>query len=226
VEAKIQKIRLLHIDCYAIMLDVVRGQIAGMNEEIVLTQSQNFELGLSQLKILSFDILMIGIAKEGDTRHEFHKHLMLLRSIRLTFPDLKIIVYSMGTSRNDVAHIIHAGADWFIDSSMGYQTLFEAIRASRGGVRHIGQQLWDMFKNSLQYLEGLADRLIPKSAVFSQRELEVLNLMASGYNSNQISETLFITPKTVETHRKNLIKKSKTRNTAELIYFSYQNGIL
>jgi two-component system, NarL family, nitrate/nitrite response regulator NarL len=226
VEANTQQIQILQLDCYAIMHDVVRQLLANSNENFILTQTKDFKHGLFQLKKKHFDILMIGISNVGAYRHEFPTQLKLLRHIRSRLPDLRIIVYSMGAFRKDIADIMNAGADWFISNTMGYETLIEAIRKVKRGQRHIGQQLWDLFKNSIEYLAGLADTLKPKDMIFSQRELEVLHLIASGYSSKQISDSLFITPKTVETHRKNLMKKSKTKNTAELISFSYDSGVL
>jgi two-component system, NarL family, nitrate/nitrite response regulator NarL len=226
VETNAQQIRLLQLDCYAIMHDVVRALLSNRDKDVLITQSQDFKQGLSLLKKKNFDILMIGINNAGAFRHEFPKHLKLLGHIRSVLPDLKIIVYSMGRFGKDIADIMNSGADWFISNSMGYEALLEAIRSVKRGQRHLGHQLWDLFKNSLEYLAGLADTLIPKNTIFSQRELEVLDLIASGYSSKEISNTLYITSKTVETHRKNLMKKSKTKNTAELISFSYQNGLL
>ncbi|RYZ44525.1 MAG: response regulator transcription factor [Sphingobacteriales bacterium] len=62
--------------------------------------------------------------------------------------------------------------------------------------------------------------------LFSNREMEVLSLIAKGYRTYEMAEKLFISGKTIETHRKNLIHKSQVKNTAELIAFAHERGLL
>ena len=68
--------------------------------------------------------------------------------------------------------------------------------------------------------------MIARNSELTDRELEVLKLLASGLNSKEISEQLFISTNTVEYHRKQLLRKTKSRNVAELIGNAYRRGIL
>lgn len=68
--------------------------------------------------------------------------------------------------------------------------------------------------------------MIARNSELTNRELEVLKLLASGLNSKEISEQLFISTNTVEYHRKQLLRKTKSRNVAELIGNAYRRGIL
>ena len=219
-------IRLLHIDHYHIMHDIIRRLLDNAKENIFISQSNDFNECQCLLEKEHFDIFLIGFNKEGPLRHEFSRYLQFLSLFRVKYPGLKIIVYSMGNNPREISEIMNSGADWIITGSMGYETLLEAIQTVNRGDRHISQQLCDMFKNPFEYLSGLADTLIPKKMIFSRRELEVLNLIASGCSTKTISDVLRIAAKTVETHRKNLMKKAKVRNTAELISFSYHHRML
>ena len=82
------------------------------------------------------------------------------------------------------------------------------------------------FKNVQQFTRGDAETLKPKSDFFSKREKEVLELMAKGYASKAIAKKLFITEKTIESHRKNMVTKAKVKNTMELISFATGKGMI
>ena len=70
------------------------------------------------------------------------------------------------------------------------------------------------------------EQMIARNSELTNRELEVLKLLASGLNSKEISEQLFISTNTVEYHRKQLLRKTESRNVAELIGNAYRRGIL
>ena len=75
-------------------------------------------------------------------------------------------------------------------------------------------------------MSGLETQLVSKQEVFSKREREILELIALGQSSKEIGAKLFIAERTVETHRKNMIKKINVKNTAELITYAMSLGIV
>ena len=81
-------------------------------------------------------------------------------------------------------------------------------------------------KNINEFLEGIVDTLRGEKDFFSKRERKVLELLGRGYSTKDIARELFITEKTVETHRKNMIDKASVKNTAELVAFASSRGFL
>ena len=79
-------------------------------------------------------------------------------------------------------------------------------------------------KNLNEFLDGSAETLIGEKDLFSAREKEVLDLLSKGFSTRDISQKLFITEKTVETHRRNMAEKAKVKNTAELVAFAAARG--
>ena len=75
-------------------------------------------------------------------------------------------------------------------------------------------------------MAGIESTLRSKDEIFSQREREILELLARGKSSRETGDILFITERTVETHRKNMLEKSNVKNTVELIAFAATLGIL
>ena len=82
------------------------------------------------------------------------------------------------------------------------------------------------FKNASEFMAGRSVVLKLRYEFFSRREKEVLELMAKGFSSRDIARELFITEKTVESHRRNMVIKAKVRNTMELISLAINRGVI
>ena len=92
------------------------------------------------------------------------------------------------------------------------------------GRKFICKETSKKLKNLNEFLEGIVDTLRGEKDFFSQREKEVLDLLGKGFSSRDIARQLFITEKTVETHRRNMAEKAKVKNTAELMAFAAARG--
>jgi len=221
-----QRLRLFHLDYFNIMLDVVRGLLKDAERIQFIGQSHDPGVAEKLLERNEFDILVWGFNNAAELRHEFSHQLTFLSRIRSQFPDVKIVVYSMNNYADDIAEIINRGANWYLGNSIGKEKLLDAIIGVKKGQQYVGQQFYSLFRNADEYFTGFSQRLIPNDKIFSYREMEILRYIATGRSSREISEALNITPKTVETHRKNLIKKARVKNTPELMFFSFQHGFL
>jgi DNA-binding CsgD family transcriptional regulator len=94
------------------------------------------------------------------------------------------------------------------------------------GHKYICTETAGKLKNLNKFLLGIEDNLRSKEEVFSQREREVLTHLSNGKSSKEIADSLFITERTVESHRKNMIEKGKVKNTVELIAYAASLGII
>jgi DNA-binding NarL/FixJ family response regulator len=117
-----------------------------------------------------------------------------------------------------------AGALGFVSKKAGYEELIHAIKVVHTGKKYICTETSKKLKNLNKFLAGIEDTLQSTDEFFSKREKEVLQLLASGYSTKHISERLFITDKTVETHRKNMVQKAQVKNTVELIAYASMRG--
>jgi DNA-binding NarL/FixJ family response regulator len=114
----------------------------------------------------------------------------------------------------------------FVSKRSGFEELAKAVHEVYAGQRYICAETTNRMRNLNRFLLGMEDHLRDKSELFTHREREVLVLLAAGDSSKQIAETLFITERTVESHRKNMMEKCQVRNTAELIAHASSLGIL
>jgi two-component system nitrate/nitrite response regulator NarL len=146
--------------------------------------------------------------------------------VRQQHPSIRILAHSVYDDADKVARIIRAGALGYVSKKSGFEELTHAVKEVYAGRIYICNDTAHKLKNLNNFLEGIESNLRSKGELFSSREREVLNLLAQGKSSKDISVVLGITERTVETHRKNMIEKAQIKNTAELIAFAASLGLI
>jgi DNA-binding NarL/FixJ family response regulator len=142
------------------------------------------------------------------------------------YPKVKIIAHSVYDDADRVARIMNAGAMGFVSKKAGYEELIDAIKQVHEGEKYICKETSKRLKNLNKFLSGMEGTLRDKEEFFSKREREVLELLATGLSTREIAKKLFITEKTVESHRKHLVEKAEVRNTVELIAYASMRGLI
>lgn len=149
--------------------------------------------------------------------------LEVARQVTKRPPRPQVVVLSMYSDEAHVLRALHAGASAYVLKDAGADQLVQAIRATVRGQRYFSPPLVaDAFEAHLRRAEAMpAD---PKVALTS-REREVLHLTVEGFSGADIAERLFISPRTVETHRANLMRKLCVRNQKELVRYAVEHGL-
>jgi DNA-binding NarL/FixJ family response regulator len=136
-------------------------------------------------------------------------------------PGMNIIALSMYGDEEYYTKMIHAGVKGFILKNSGFQEVEEAIHHVLSGKNYFSQEI----------LSGLVLNLTGKrkpvrTKELTERECEVLFHICKGYSNKEIAETLFLSKRTVDKHRENLLMKTGARNTAGLVMYAIQSGIV
>ncbi len=141
--------------------------------------------------------------------------------VRQEFPQIKIIILSMNNDGKTVSGLIEqADIRGFLPKSVNKNELIEAIENVFDGKHYFSEEILEELKlygNRKQQKEDLK---------LSLRELEIIKLIAQGLTNKQIAAELFISEKTVETHRKNIFRKTSTHNVGSLLHLVKRLGIL
>ena len=141
------------------------------------------------------------------------------------FPSVKIIALSMFLEKEYIQELINIGVYGYILKNTKIQELEKAIILIASGKKYfsndVGLKLLNAQTNN-EYAEGF---LLEQQQGLTEREIDVLKLIVQQNTTSEIAEKLFISVHTVETHRKNLIKKVKVKNVAGLVKYALQNGI-
>jgi len=145
------------------------------------------------------------------------------RRITRDFPNIKIIALSMHDDGRFVVNMLKAGASGYLLKDCAFKELSQAIHiVVRMGKSYLSPDITDVVVQS--YVTGHS----PEPVLFSTltpREREVLQLVVEGKTSSQIAEILYVSVKTVETHRTQLLHKLKINNLADLVKYAIKEGI-
>ena len=143
----------------------------------------------------------------------------LCKKIKKDFPDIKILGISTFSERSYISRMIANGASGYLIKSASAAEIADAVRTVMEGKLYISLEMERILYASSATSAGLLPAI-------TKREKEVLQLIAEGLTNNQIAEQLFISPLTVDSHRKNLLTKFNVNNTASLIRLAVERGLL
>jgi DNA-binding NarL/FixJ family response regulator len=147
------------------------------------------------------------------------------REIKMSFPDLKVIILTMHKDREYLYHALSAGAEGYLLKEDADVELFAAIKTIRQGGSYISPllapQLTDIFLQRQRPKEG--DRRFPAETL-TNREREIIKLIAEGKSSKDIAGLLYISSRTVQHHRANIMRKLSFKKTADLVKYAIQKG--
>lgn len=210
-----KKILLGIVDDHQIVIDGLKSLLAGDNKfEVVIECTQSTQM-LELLKKKSIDILLTDVMMPemngAELAKEVHKH----------FPAIKILALSMSGDADIVNKMIDdSDISGYVLKNIGKKELLDAIlKISQGGV-YFSQEVLDEMQKDSQLKKDT--EIINLTA----REIEIVKLIEKECNNREIAETLFLSERTVETHRKNIFRKTKTSGIIGLIKFAYQHKII
>lgn len=145
-----------------------------------------------------------------------------LNHFRRLSHSFKVLVLSLDDSQGLALRALEAGAYGVLSTKATIDELLQAIRQVHKGQRYFSAQIQKVFANRYvrqQLLESSEERPTP-------RETEILRLLALGKNHHEIASELFVSIKTVDTHRSNLLRKLSLRNNADIARFAIRNGLI
>lgn len=208
-------IRLLITDDYALVREGL-VQFLSMSPDVqIVAEANNGDELLEKLPITTPDLLLLDMAMPGKCGVE------LVSQIKSRYPDLKILVLSMYDDASIVLRAMKAGASGYISKNCSPQDLLDAIRK----VAATGKYLNPQMAEQLAYASAVQD---PDDIelILSEREREILRLIVEGKRVSEIAEQLFISDKTVSTHKSHLLRKLGLKNVAELVRYALQRELV
>jgi two-component system response regulator NreC len=176
-----------------------------------------------KLKTKQFSILIVLLndSHSGDTYYEF------MKQIKLLYDRVRIIAIAPKISKDIVFKAIKNGANGFLSADATVQELTEALYTIRGGYEYFSSSITSLLVNN--YVEIMRNESTTQdqtSAKLGKREIEILSLWGNGYTNVEIAERLFISVRTVESHKNHIMQKLGTRTTVDLLKFAIRNNIV
>jgi len=145
--------------------------------------------------------------------------LEVARTLKNEKPETEVVFLTMHKNEAMISEAFECGAKGYVLKENAFEELTEAIRTVSAGRIYVSPQLSPML------LDGFLEHE-RSGKDFSDRELEILKLLAEGYNNREIADMLVISVKTVETHRANIMRKHNFKNITELVLYAVRNHII
>jgi DNA-binding NarL/FixJ family response regulator len=211
------EIKVLIADDHQIVRDGLRSLLEKEPDMKLVGEAEDGRTIVKMLREMTPDVVIMDVAMPNLNGIE------ATRQITHEFPEVKVIALSMHDDRRFVINMLKSGASGYLIKDCAFRELAKAIRlVVKANKIYLSPGITDIVVNN--YVTGPA----PDSLVFgilTPREREVLQLIAEGRSSNQIAEALYVSVKTIESHRHQLMQKLKKRSVAELTKFAIREGL-
>ena len=211
-------IRILLADDHTIFRAGVCALIAPEEDIEVVAEITNTTDLTRLMDDVRADIMMIDVAFEN------HRGIEVTKTLKTTYPQLHIIGFSMVGEKEHAIDMLKAGANGFLLRNVSKKDMLEAIRSVAVGNSYLCQEASLILLEQLNLATKKPSTL--KGEALTPRETEVLQLIAKEYSNPEIAEKLFISLRTVDTHRRHLLDKTEAKNTAGLVKYAFYHGML
>lgn len=215
-------IRILLADDHAVLRAGLRLLLNAEPDMTVVGEAATGEEALEKARELQPDVVVMDISMPG------MNGLEATRRLRKQCPDTRVLVLTMHANEEYLFQVLQAGGSGYVLKKAADQELVDAIRAVHRGQTFLYPEVAHLLVRD--YLQRVREGTIgPEKArldVLTEREREVLKYIAEGYTTQEIADKLFLSPKTVETHRAHIMDKLDLHSRAELVRYALRRGIL
>lgn len=208
-----KSIRIITADDHAIVRGGLKQLMSTTADIVVVGEATNGAQVMNLVRQIAAEVLLLDLSLPGIHGAD------LIHRLRSEHPALPIVILSMHNEKDVVTRMLRAGAAGYVTKDAEPETLFSAIRKVANGGRYIEPALADELVFDMQRAEA------PAHAQLSDREMQVLQLIASGHSNGEIGDMLCLSAKTISTHKVRMLQKLHLKTTADLVRYAIANGL-
>lgn len=209
-------IQILIADDHQMMINGLKLILAMRKDLVIVGTADNGLSVLDQIQSLKPDILLL------DVNMPHMNGFQTLKKLKSKVSGIKVIVLSMWNDKNTVMGMLENGAHGYLPKNTDENTLFCAIDQVLKGNHYVSAELQDYLS---EFKSSRGVRSLSRS-LLSTREIEIVQLIIEGLTNAEIANKLFLSVRTVDTHRKNIFHKLQVNNTASLVKHAIENKII
>jgi DNA-binding NarL/FixJ family response regulator len=204
-------IRVLITDDHAVLRTAIAALIEREPDMVAVGEAGTAEQAVSRARALQPDVIVLDVVMPRKSGFD------VLPQLAKVAPNSRVIMLSMQTSPSAIRQALTSGAAGYVAKHATDADLLDAIRRVAKGSRYVDPQLGgDLVVSDA---EALTEEI-------SERERDVLYLLALGYTNQEIAAMLYISVRTVETHRAHIMQKLNLNTRAELVLYALANGLI
>jgi len=214
------KIKVLIADDHKIIRVGLRGLIELSKDIEVAAEAENGTEVIDLVKKVKVDVVLMDIdmghTSGIETTHQLKKE----------HPEIKVLGLTMHEEQEYIVEMLEAGASGYLLKNTGMDELLTALRAAAKGDSYFSHQVSATLLQAITQKKSFPSLKTNHNGPLSERESEVLQLIAREFSNGEIAEKLFISIRTVDTHRRNLLEKLQVKNTAGLVKYAIEKGLI
>lgn len=206
---------ILIADDHAVVREGLKQILTELEDSVALTEASHGQEVLEKIHQSRFDIILLDISMPG------MNGLEILKQIKNEKPEISVLILSMYPEEQYAVRALKAGASGYLTKESAPQELIQAIQRIASGRKYITPTLAEKLAYNFD-----KDYEKPLHEILSDREFQVMRLLAVGKTVKEIGEELFLSIKTVSTYRSRILEKMEFKNNAELIHYSIKNQLI
>jgi DNA-binding NarL/FixJ family response regulator len=211
-------IRVLIADDHKIMLAGLRSLLEKQPDFDVVAEAENGRKAVQVAQEKKPDVVVMDVSMPDLNGIEATKQIIE------SLPETNVIALSMHSDKRFVMGMLRAGASGYLLKDCASQELATAIRQVAGGKKYLSPEITGVVIDDF-LLGAQIEEAATATSLLSPREREVLQLIAEGWSTKQIASHLYVSIKTIETHRRQLMKKLNLHNIADLTKYAIREGL-
>lgn len=212
-----KKIRVYVVDDHQIMIDGIKALLKNSEGFEVIGQQTNPLIAIEELQEKKAEVLITDISMKEMSGTE------LAKKMREVMPSLKILALSMHGDRETISEMLEAGISGYVLKNTGMEELIAALSKISTGHHFFSDEVTAEMMKSFSRPKHTEQK---ETIRLTGREIEIVKLISEEMNNAQIGDRLFISERTVETHRKNIFRKTNTKSVAGLIKYAFAQNLI
>jgi DNA-binding NarL/FixJ family response regulator len=219
VEKTLEELRVLLVDDH----DLFRSGLVNLLSEHglhVVGEAENGDVALRLVRELAPDVVIMDLNMPGQSGVD------VIRQMTSIAPLTRVVVLTISADDSDVINAVMGGACGYLLKDSSVDQLIAGIRSAAAGESLISPQIAAKMLQMLRAQRSSVDAAETIRAELSEREIEVLKLIASGNDNAEIARALFISPKTVKNHISNILMKLQMENRIQAAVYAVRSGIV
>jgi len=212
------KIKVIIVDDHQIIRDGIKSLLSGIINIEVTAEAGSAEECLQKISFHMADVALIDISLPGISG------IKLTEQLRLSHPGLKVLILSMHLNEEYISNALKAGALGYLAKNTTRDELITAINKVAGGLKYLGKEVSEVI--TAGYIQRVNMDTAMESEPLSRREVQILRLTAEGLGNKEISEKLFISIRTVESHKNHILQKLGLKSAVEMTRYAIKTGLI
>jgi DNA-binding NarL/FixJ family response regulator len=216
-----EKIKIILVDDHQIVRDGIKALLNDADDIDVISEAASYNELREKLKLQNPDIIVMDISLPEMSGIEITKLL------NETYPNLKVLILSMYTGEDFIFNAIKAGAKGYLPKNTTRKEIIDAIHSIYENNEYYSESISNVILKS--YVQKAKTSDVPSERSedkLSSREIEILKYFAGGMSNQEIADKLFISIRTVESHKNHIMQKLELKSTVELIKYAIKNKIV